>query len=127
MDILLDTHAAIWFFEDDKRLSKSATEIIYNLENMIYVSIASLWEVGIKISSGKLKFTGGIDGFIETIYKNEFSLLDISPEHIKKATELPFIHRDPFDRMMTAQAIIEDMTIMTVDENIVKYDVRHIW
>jgi PIN domain nuclease of toxin-antitoxin system len=127
MNILLDTHAAIWFFEDDKRLSKSAIDAIYNLENMIYVSIASVWEAGIKISTGKLNFDDGINGFIETVYKNEFSLLEITPEHIKRVTELPFIHRDPFDRMMVAQAIVEDMTIMTVDENIVKYEVSHIW
>jgi PIN domain nuclease of toxin-antitoxin system len=127
MDILLDTHAAVWFFEDDKRLSKSAAEAIYNLENMIYVSIASLWEIGIKISAGKLDFDGGIDGFIEAVYKNEFELLGISPEHIKKVTALPFIHRDPFDRIIIAQSMVEDITIMTVDENIVKYDVNCIW
>jgi PIN domain nuclease of toxin-antitoxin system len=127
MDILLDTHAAIWFFEDDKRLSKSAAEIIYNLENMIYISMASLWEIGIKVSTGKLEFDGGIDCFIEAVYKNEFKMLEISPEHIKKVTELPFIHRDPFDRIMIAQSMVEGMTIMTVDENIVEYDINYIW
>jgi len=127
MDILLDTHAVIWFFEDDNRLSKSAVEAIFNLDNMIYVSIASLWEVGIKFSTGKLNLNGGIDGFIEAIDKNEFRLLEVSPEHIKKVTELPFIHRDPFDRILIAQANVEGMTVMTVDENILKYEVGTIW
>ena len=127
MDILLDTHAAIWFFEDDKRLSKSAVDFIYNLDNMIYVSIVSPWELGIKLNTGKLTFDGGIDGFIDAIHKNEFVLLGINAEHVKKATNLPLIHRDPFDRMLIAQAAIEDMSIITVDENIMKYNINTIW
>jgi len=127
MDMLLDTHAVLWFFQDDKRLSKTAIDVIYNLENMIYVSIASIWEVAIKLSTGKLKFTGGIENFIEAIYRNEFELLDISQVHIRAITKLPFIHRDPFDRMLVAQAMVENMTIITVDENILKYDVDLIW
>jgi len=127
MDIILDTHAAIWFFEDDKRLSKTAIDAICNLKNGIYVSIASVWEMAIKLSTGKLVFDGDIDNFLETIYKNEFELLNISPKHIKTVTGLPFIHRDPFDRMLMAQAIVEDMPIITVDENILKYDIDYIW
>jgi len=127
MDIILDTHAVIWFFEDNKRLSKTAIDTIYNLENMIYVSSASVWELAIKLSTGKLVFDGGIENFIETIYKNEFELLGISPKHIKMVAVLPFIHRDPFDRMIVAQAIAEDMAIMTVDENVVKYEIMSIW
>jgi len=127
MDILLDTHAAIWFFEDDKKLSKTAVDAIYNLENMIYVSIASVWELAIKLSTGKLTFDGGIENFIETVYQNEFELLGISPKHIKSVVDLPFIHRDPFDRMMIAQAMVEDMTMITVDENILKYEISTIW
>ena len=127
MDILLDTHAIIWFFEGDNRLSKTAIDIIYNLENTIYVSIASVWEVAIKLSTGKLKFNGGIENFIETVCKNEFDLLAISPDHIKAIAELPFVHRDPFDRMLVTQAMVENITIVTVDENISKYDVSAIW
>ena len=127
MDILLDTHVALWFFEDDKRLSKSAAEVIYNLENMIYVSIVSPWELGIKLSIGKLKFDGGIDSFMDTIYKNEFALLGIDSKHIKAVTKLPFIHRDPFDRMLIAQAMVEEMVILTADENIQNYDIKTIW
>ena len=124
MNILLDTHAAIWFFKDDKRLSKSAVEAIYNLDNMIYISIASLWEFAIKLSSGKLEHDGGFDGFMNDISRNEFALLEVEPEHIRETMNLPHIHRDPFDRMLVAQAMIEDMTIITVDTNIIKYEVK---
>jgi len=127
MDILLDTHAVLWFFQDDKRLSKTVVDVIYNLENMIYVSIASVWEVAIKLSTGKLKFSGDIESFIATIHRNEFELLDISTGHVEMTTHLPFVHRDPFDRILVAQAMVEDMAIVTVDENILKYDVNIIW
>ena len=127
MDVLLDTHAILWFFENDRRLSQNGIDAIYNLDNMIYVSTASVWEVAIKLSTGKLKFDGSIENFIENIYKNEFELLDISPGHAKVVVNLPFIHRDPFDRMLVAQAMVEDMHIMTVDENIYKYKVNVIW
>ena len=127
MNILLDTHAVIWFFENNKRLSQTAIDVVYDLENMIYVSVASVWEVAIKLSTGKLEFSGGIDNFIETIYKNEFDLLDIRPNHIKASARLPFIHRDPFDRMLIAQSVAEGMAIVTADEHILKYDISTIW
>ena len=127
MDILLDTHAAIWFFEDDERLSQSAKEAIFDLCNSVYISIASLWELAIKISTGKLDFDRGIDGFIGAVIDNGFILLDISPEHTKTVSTLPFIHRDPFDRMIIAQAMVENITVVTADDNISKYDINHIW
>jgi len=127
MDILLDTHAAIWFFEGNPKMSTSAREVIGNLDNMIYISIASLWEFAIKLNTGKLVFDGGLDGFMDTIYMNEFALLEVAPEHIRATINLPIIHRDPFDRMLIAQAMVENMAIMTIDENILKYDIKIIW
>jgi len=127
MDILLDTHAVWWFFVDDERLPKSATEIICKPENKKYVSIVSLWEVAIKMSIGKLHFDGGIERFIEAIEENSFLLLEVDPEHIKAVSNLPLIHRDPFDRMLVAQAMIENISIMTIDTNILKYDITSIW
>jgi PIN domain nuclease of toxin-antitoxin system len=127
MDILLDTHTTKWFFDDDKRLSKSAIEAICHPGNNIYISIASIWEVAIKISIGKMQVNGGIIKFIEVVDDNGFLLLDISPKHITEVAELPFIHRDPFDRILIAQAKVEDMSIMTVDGNIIKYGIKHIW
>ena len=127
MNILLDTHAAIWFFDGDERLSNSAANAIYNLDNMIYVSIASLWEVAIKLSIDKLTIYGGLDGFVDAINKFEFALLKVEPEHVKETMNLPHIHRDPFDRMLIAQANLDDMAIMTIDANIMKYEVKTIW
>jgi PIN domain nuclease of toxin-antitoxin system len=126
MDILLDTHIVWWFLNGSEKLPATAGDIICNPENDIYVSIASVWEAAIKISIGKLEFDGGINGFIEAIEDNGFSLLEVNIKHIKIVTELPFIHRDPFDRMFIAQAMTENMAIMTVDENILKYDLKHI-
>lgn len=127
MDILLDTHAAIWFFAGDERLAKTAMNVMQSLDNALYVSIASVWELGIKMSAGKLGFIGGIDGFVKAIENNGFSLIAIEPEHIKAVVELPFVHRDPFDRILIAQAMVENMTILTLDANIGKYDVRTVW
>ena len=127
MNILLDTHAAIWFFECDERLSKSAIKVIFNLDNIIYVSVASLWEVAIKLSLSKLTFDDGFDGFLDAIHKNEFALLGIEPKHIRASMNLPHVHHDPFDRILIAQTIIEDMAIMTADANILKYELRTVW
>ena len=127
MNILLDTHAAKWFFDDDKRLPQSAIDAIYSPESDIYISMASIWEMAIKLSIGKLQLNGGIVNFVDTINDNGFRLLDIAPEHAIEVVKLPLIHRDPFDRMLIAQAAIEDMVIMTVDTNITKYEVKTIW
>jgi len=127
MDMLLDTHAILWFLKGNEKMPKETRNFICSNEYRKYVSIASLWEVSIKSSRGKLNLDGGIEGFIEAIDDNGFLLLEIDPDHIKAVAELPFIHRDPFDRMIVAQAITENMTIMTIDENILKYDVNVIW
>ena len=127
MDILLDTHAVWWFLEGNPQMPDKTREIIINAKNRKYVSIASLWEVAIKMGIGKMDFDGGIDRFVETIESNGFILLGISPKHVKVVVGLPSIHRDPFDRMLVAQAVIEDMIIMTTDANILIYKVISIW
>ena len=127
MNMLLDTHAVIWFLKGNEKMPKTTRNVIRNFENRKYVSIASIWEVAIKSSSGKLKLDNDINGFIETIENNGFLLLDITPDHVKAVAELPFIHRDPFDRILIAQATSEDMAIITIDENIAKYNVNIIW
>ena len=127
MDILLDTHVILWFFDEDKRLSQTAIDAINSPDNKKYVSIASLWEAAIKSSLGKLKLDGGIGAFIENIDDNGFLLLPITTEHIKTVMNLPYHHRDPFDRMLIAQAISEGISVMTNDDYIMTYDVNHIW
>ncbi|MDR2712604.1 MAG: type II toxin-antitoxin system VapC family toxin [Clostridiales bacterium] len=127
MDILLDTHVLWWFLNGNDKMPDPVKETILNLENTIYVSIASVWEVVIKMSIGKLNFDDGVDGLIDAIENEDFLLLDMIPKHIKTVKELPFIHRDPFDRMLAAQAIVEELPIMTTDSNMIKYAINPIW
>jgi len=127
MDVLLDTHALWWFLKGNEKMPETMREIILNTGNTIYVSIATVWEVAIKISIGKLSFDDDIDGFIDAIEDEDFLLLGITTKHIKEVKDLPFFHRDPFDRMLVAQSIIEELPIMTADSNIVKYDVSSVW
>ena len=127
MDFLLDTCSALWYFNGNDEMPKSARAIVLNPENSIYVSVATIWEVAIKMSIGKLGFNGGIDGFIGAIEDEGFTLLDITTGHIKTVKDLPILHRDPFDRMLVAQAIVEELPIITTDSHIVKYNITNIW
>jgi PIN domain nuclease of toxin-antitoxin system len=127
MKILLDTHALWWFLAGDEKMSQRAINTISDEKNTKFVSIASLWEVALKLCSNKSSFIGGIEAFIKATEDSGFSLLDIEPAHIQMVANLPFIHRDPFDRMLIAQAIIGDMAIITADSNILKYNVSIIW
>jgi len=126
MNILLDTCSVLWFLAGDEKMSMHSRDIILNTENTIYVSIATIWEVAIKLSINKLSFNGGINGFVEALNVEDFSLLEISAEHTKAVASLPFIHRDPFDRMLIAQVMTEGMPIMTTDSEILKYDINPI-
>jgi PIN domain nuclease of toxin-antitoxin system len=128
MIYLLDTHAILWFLNGDQvRLSSNAKDIIADQQCTKFVSVASVWEVGIKISIGKLSFPKNTGGFVRQIQQNGFELLSIKTDHIIAMETLPLIHRDPFDRLLVAAAISEQMTIMTKDDNIVKYNVSHVW
>ena len=127
MNCLLDTHVVLWFLGDNEKLSKAALNTILEPANEKYVSIASAWELAIKIGLGKLKFDGGVDNFFKTISDNGFFLLPIKEEHIKQVEKLPFLHRDPFDRLLVASVLSEDMSLITADENIHRYDIPCIW
>ncbi|MCL2721965.1 MAG: type II toxin-antitoxin system VapC family toxin [Treponema sp.] len=124
---LLDTHTALWYFNGDEKLSKTANEIIYNLSNPIYLSIASAWEVAIKLNIGKLDIINNTADFLYDAEKNRITVLPIKPAYLTVLETLPLIHRDPFDRLLVAAAIIEQMTLITDDENIKRYEVPHIW
>jgi len=127
MKYLLDTHAIIWFFEDSEKLSKTAANIIKDSEASKYISIASLWEFTIKYDSGKLLFEGGLSRLWEMITQNGFIILPITQPHLASLTGLPFIHRDPFDRLLVAVAKAEGMALLTADENIHRYDISSAW
>ncbi|MCL2070544.1 MAG: type II toxin-antitoxin system VapC family toxin [Treponema sp.] len=124
---LLDTHTAIWFFNGDDTLSKTAKSSILDLSNQKYISIVSAWELAIKISLGKLDFGGKAAGFMRFAETNGFTFIPIKEVHLTVFESLPMIHRDPFDRLLIATALAEDMTLITADKNIVQYNVPHIW
>ena len=123
---LLDTHAAIWFFNGNDKLSKYAESIIRDLSHPLYLSIASVWEVAIKLGIGKLDIDGRTAGFIHDAETNDIIILPIKTAHLITLETLPLIHRDPFDRLLVATALVEQMTIITADEDIAKYPVSHI-
>ncbi len=127
MDYLVDTHAALWFLAEDKSLSERAKDIIETAPK-IYISTASLWEISIKYSINKLDILlPELDDFIDNYVKQTYSILTIQPEHIKMVAKLPLIHRDPFDRMLVAQAKVENMTLITCDQYIPQYQIKTLW
>jgi len=128
MNYLLDTHTVLWFFNGDKAsLSEIAKDIIQDQNNTKYVSMVSVWEICIKISIGKLVFPQNTDGFVSQIQKNGFELLPINVNHITAIEKLPHIHRDPFDRLLVATSIVEQIGILSCDNNIKSYPVNCIW
>jgi len=124
---LLDTHTAIWFINGDDALSETAKKIILNISNVKYLSIASAWEIAIKLSIGKLDIDGKTADFIQDVENNGFTILPVKTAHLTALETLPLIHRDPFDRLLMATALAEEMTLVTSDENIKKYELPQIW
>ena len=124
---LLDTHAAVWFFNGDDLLSETARHTILDLSNPKYISIVSAWELSNKIGLGRLDFDGKAAGFVHLAETNGFTVIPIKAPHLTTLESLPLIHRDPFDRLLVATAITENMTLITADRNITQYTVPYIW
>ncbi len=120
MKLLLDTHVLLWCLSDESSLSPETYDLIIDPNNDVYVSAASIWEIGIKKVSGKLVAP---DNLLEVIYLTDFILLSITPVHAIKAALLPPLHKDPFDRMLIAQTQLENMFLITCDSKILEYDV----
>lgn len=127
MRALLDTHTLLWFAADDPRLSQSADHAIRDRGIQAFVSVASLWEIGIKIRIGKLKLDHGWDGLLQGMKQNDLQVLPVTPQHVVMTCQLPFHHRDPFDRMLVAQALVEDLTIVSADSQFDAYGIRRLW
>ena len=121
MNLLLDTHTLIWALEDNPSLSELARVAIVDGENMVFVSAVSVWEISIKKALGKLEAP---DTLLDEIERIRFTPLDITLEHADRAGKLPAIHMDPFDRMLIAQAQSEQLTLVTRDAEIQKYQVQ---
>ena len=123
MRILPDSHALLWWARDSKRLSKRARGLLNDDGNEMLFSAVATWEIYVKHAMGKLKHLGDFDLIEET----SPTLLPITHDHAQAAAALPYHHRDPFDRLLIAQAQIEDAVILTADRAFAAYDVRTAW
>jgi PIN domain nuclease of toxin-antitoxin system len=127
MDLLLDTHALVWFLNGDDKLTNKVKMAIENPNNRKIVSIASIWEIAIKISLNKFRFPKGFKYFLKMIKDNGFEILPISFNHTLVVSTLEYLHRDPFDRILIAQCKNDHLTIATKDENIQLYNIQTLW
>jgi PIN domain nuclease of toxin-antitoxin system len=127
MGYILDTNALIFYLYNPEQLSKAALNIVSNANNRLCVSIASLWEIAIKSSIGKLEIKNSIEEIVGICFKNKIELLAINPPHLDQIANLPPVHGDPFDRLIISQALVENLAIVTRDSIIPKYDVRIVW
>jgi PIN domain nuclease of toxin-antitoxin system len=127
MGYILDTNALIFYLYNPEQLSKAALDIVSDEKNRLYVSIASLWEIAIKSSIGKLEIKNSIEEIAGICLKNKIELLAIKPPHLDRIENLPQLHGDPFDRLIISQALVENLAIITRDSIIPKYDVKTVW
>lgn len=128
MNYLLDTHTFLWFINDDASLSSTAKALIEDPENTIYLSVASIWEMAIKVSLDKLEMPSPFTDFIdEQLDKNTIILLNIKTAYTGIVATLPFHHRDPFDRLIIAQSKVEDIPIIGKDAIFDDYGIKRLW
>jgi PIN domain nuclease of toxin-antitoxin system len=128
MKIILDTHTFLWFVAGNPKLSAHARELIEMPDNQRLFSVASAWEIAIKLSLGKLTLTGQFKDLIPNqLYTNDITLLPIVTSHLSTVIELPFHHRDPFDRLIIAQAATENIPVITADRAFASYEIEQLW
>jgi PIN domain nuclease of toxin-antitoxin system len=128
MKLLLDTHTLIWFLQDDPKLSLLAGELVENPKNKVFVSVVTLWEIAIKVSLGKLVLSTTFDQvFPQQLLINNFEVLPIEIIHLKQVMQLPFHHGDPFDRLLMAQSMVEQLAIVGRDKIFDSYNVKCLW
>jgi PIN domain nuclease of toxin-antitoxin system len=126
--VLLDTHAFLWWISDDPRLPEKAREIIADGRNELFFSAASGWEISIKAGLGRLKVAGDLQRFIaDQLSRNAIKVLPIYLSHTLHTRVLPDHHRDPFDRILVSQAILEEMPLLSADPKIPHYPVEVVW
>jgi PIN domain nuclease of toxin-antitoxin system len=125
---LLDTHAFLWWINDDARLSDRCRAIISSGVNEILFSAVSAWEIAVKAGIGRLTIPGDLETYtLAQVSRNRFEVLSISLSHALRVSRLPSHHKDPFDRMLIAQAQVERVTILTGDAQIARYPIRVAW
>lgn len=122
MNLLLDTHVFLWAIDDDPTLSQKARIAIIDGNNLVFVSAATAWEITIKKAIGKLRLPQG--DYLDELRLHRFTALDITTEHALVVGDLPEHHKDPFDRMLVAQAQVENLTLVTRDPRLMVYPIR---
>ena len=128
MRLLLDTHTFLWWVTDDASLSKTARHLIADTANEVFVSAVNAWEIAIKFGLGRLQLPEPPERYVpDRIARNGFQPLPISVAHALRVGGLPQHHRDPFDRLLVAQALEEDMPLLTADAMIRQYAARVLW
>ncbi len=128
MRLLLDTHTLIWFDAGDSKLSTTARILIEDEDNHKLVSIASIWEMAIKESKGLLNLSVPFEDYIRQILSLEdFHLLNINLEHLNAIVTMPFHHKDPFDRLLIAQSMVEGIPILSKDSAFDAYSINRVW
>ena len=127
MRLLIDTQILIWLIIDTQKIPKNIHNFLNNTENEIFVSSVSIWEMAIKISIKKLILPFEVKNIIKEIKNMNMNILDISSNHLIKVADLPFHHKDPFDRLIISQAIIENLPVITSDKNFDYYEIKNIW
>ena len=131
MQYLIDTHVFLWFVSNSKELSQTAKSLIEDETNEIFISIASLWEISIKTALGKLIINGKYASVIDDLTDNSIEILPINFAHAVQQNNLPFHHKDPFDRIIISQAIVENMNFISADAIFNNYfkgkSVKRIW
>lgn len=127
MDLLLDTHALLWFITGDKQLPEKIVALMGDSDNKCFVSIASIWEIVIKLSLDKLEIKGGFETIEDFLDNNDFEIIPVDFSHTKALLKLKRLHNDPFDRMIISQAIAEKLVVVTKDRFFKEYEVEVIW
>ena len=127
MKVLLDTHALLWWATGDRQLTKKAKAAIAAEDNSVYVSAASAWEIATKVRLGKLAWPATAGTVGAYVLRQAFRPLPISIEHAERAGQLPIDHRDPFDRMLAAQALSEGVSFISADTIFDTYGVSRLW
>ena len=127
MKLLLDTHAFIWCDSEPAKLSLRAQELCQDPDNTLILSVASVWEMQIKLQLGKMQFKMPLPDMIRQQQENGVEVLPVHAEHVFALDSLPAHHKDPFDRLLVAQAIVEGAAIITTDPLILQYPVKVEW
>lgn len=128
MKLLLDTHAFLWWVSDDDRLSRRARRALTDEGNEAFFSVVSAWEIVVKTGLGKLRLPETPEKFLlKELERNPFAPLPLHLRHVLRLATLPNLHRDPFDRLLVAQALIEELSIVSGDEQVRRYPAKVVW